>query len=123
MSARFATQLRVGAFVGWLTLLGLAARGEMVLHGVGGDFKGFDPVDAGDVESADQISRVYEGLVEYHYLDRPYHVIPRLAEALPEVSVDGLTYTFRIRRGVRFPDDPCFSGGKGRELRPAQNFL
>lgn len=87
-----------------------------VLYGIGGDFKGFDPVDGGDVESALQVYRVYEGLLEYAYLDRPYHVVPRLAKALPEVSVDGLTYTFEIKQGIRFQDDPCFPGGKGREL-------
>jgi ABC-type transport system substrate-binding protein len=86
------------------------------LYGIGGDFKGFDPIDAGDVESADQVYRVYEGLLEYAYLDRPYRAIPRLAEALPDISADGLTYTFKIRQGVHFQDDPCFPVGKGREL-------
>jgi ABC-type transport system substrate-binding protein len=89
---------------------------EMVLYGVGGDFKGFDPVDCGDVESAAMDSRVYEGLLEYAYLDRPYHVEPRLAEGLPEISADGLTYTFHIKKGVHFSDDPCFPDGKGREV-------
>ncbi|HTS15973.1 MAG TPA: ABC transporter substrate-binding protein [Verrucomicrobiae bacterium] len=86
------------------------------LCGVGGDFKGFDPVDAGDVESAAQVSRVYEGLLEYAYLDRPYHPVPRLAEAMPDISADGLTYTFKIKPGVHFIDDPCFPDGKGREV-------
>ncbi|MEI6082923.1 MAG: ABC transporter substrate-binding protein [Verrucomicrobiota bacterium] len=101
-----------------LTTLASAAGGaaETVLYGTGGDFKGFDPVDANDVESADQVGRVYEGLLEYSYLDRPYHVIPRLAAAMPEVAADGLTYTFKLKPGVRFPDDKCFPGGKGREV-------
>jgi len=102
-----------------LLLAGVIASAESVLHGIGGDFKGFDPVDAGDVESAEQISRVYEGLLEYDYLARPYRVVPRLAEALPEVSADKLTYTFRLKKGVRFSDDPCFPGGKGREVTAA----
>ncbi len=89
---------------------------DSVLYGIGGDFKGFDPIDSGDVESADQVCRVYEGLLEYAYLDRPYRAIPRLADALPEISADGLTYTFKIKQGVRFQDDVCFPGGKGREL-------
>jgi ABC-type transport system substrate-binding protein len=92
---------------------------ESVIYGIGGDFKGFDPVDAGDVESAEQISRVYEGLLEYDYLVRPYRVIPRLAAALPAISADNLTYTFRLKPGVRFSDDPCFPGGKGREVTAA----
>jgi peptide/nickel transport system substrate-binding protein len=86
------------------------------LSGVGGDFKGFDPVDAGDVESAREVSHVYEGLLEYAYLERPYRAMPRLAEAMPDVSPDGLTYTFKIKPGVHFIDDACFPGGTGREV-------
>ena len=95
---------------------------DTALYGIGGDFKGFDPIDSGDVESANQVCRVYEGLLEYAYLERPYRAIPRLAEALPEISADGLTYTFKIKQGVRFQDDVCFPGGKGRELT-AEDFV
>ena len=73
-------------------------------------------MDAGDVESAREVSHVYEGLLEYAYLERPYRPIPRLAEAMPVISADGLTYTFKIKPGVHFIDDPCFSGGNGREV-------
>jgi len=96
--------------------LGGSSGDANTLYIVGGDFKGFDPVDAGDVESADEVSRVYEGLLEYAYLDRPYRPIPRLAASMPEVSQDGLTYTFTIKPGVHFSDDPCFPGGQGREV-------
>ena len=78
--------------------------------------RGFDPITAGDVPTAAAIYKVYEGLLEYDYLARPYKVRPLLAESLPEVSADGLTYTFKIKPGVRFHDNPCFPGGKGREL-------
>lgn len=99
--------------------LSSTAHPESVLHSIGGDFKGFDPIDSGDVETANQISRVFEGLLEYDYLARPYKVIPRLAAAMPVVSADGLNYTFRLRQGVYFMDDPCFPGGKGREVTAA----
>jgi ABC-type transport system substrate-binding protein len=99
-----------------------AVTAEMVLYGLGGQFKGFDPIESGDVESAVAVSRTYEGLLEYAYLKRPYVTIPRLAEAMPEVSEDGLTYTFKLRKGVRFMDDPCFPGGKGREVT-AEDFV
>jgi ABC-type transport system substrate-binding protein len=36
-------------------------------------------------------------------------------EALPERSADGLTYTFRVKPGIYFNDDPAFDGKK-REL-------
>lgn len=97
---------------------GVHSPDEMVLYGVTSRIRGFDPVKAGDVASAMAISKIYEGLVQYAYLDRPYRVVPNLAEAMPEVSDDGLVYVFHIRKGVFFQDDPCFSetGGKGREL-------
>ncbi len=62
------------------------------------------------------IARIYEGLLEYDYLARPYKVIPLLAEAMPDISDDGLVYTFKIRKGIYFHDNPCFPDGKGREL-------
>jgi len=84
--------------------------GQSIYYGRTERIRGFDPVKAGDVASAVAISRVYEGLVQYSYLERPYRVEPLLAEEMPAVSADGLTYTFRIRKGIFFQDDPCFQG-------------
>lgn len=78
--------------------------------------RGFDPAREGDVTSAQAIQRIYEGLVQISYLDRPYRVEPLLAESLPEISPDGLTVTFRLRPGIHFQDDACFPGGRGREV-------
>jgi len=92
---------------------------ESVRYGVTANIRGFDPVKAGDVDSAVAISRIYEGLLQYSYLARPYRVEPNLAEALPDISPDGLVYTFKIRKGIYYQDDACFPGGKGRELEAA----
>ncbi len=100
----------------------IPARQNAAFYGSTERIRGFDPVQTGDTTSAAAVSKVYEGLYEYKYLARPYAVRPLLAEALPEISADALTYTIRIRRGVRFADDPCFPGGKGRELT-AEDFL
>ena len=78
--------------------------------------KSFDPPIVGDEGSGKVASQVYEGLLGYHPYARPYQLMPVLAEAMPEVSEDGLSYTFRMRTGVVFQDDPCFEGGKGREV-------
>ena len=83
---------------------------------VSAKIKGMDPIYANDLYSSNEVARVYEGLLEYHYLKRPYELVPNLAEALPTVSKDGLTYTFKLRKGVLFQDDVAFAGGKGREL-------
>jgi oligopeptide transport system substrate-binding protein len=99
-------------------LEGEGPAGEMVLYRETERIRGFDPVKAGDVASAVAGSKVYEGLLQYAYLDRPYHVEPLLAEAMPDVSRNGLIYTFKLRKGIHFQDDPCFlaTAGKGREL-------
>lgn len=78
---------------------------------------GFDPVQASDMYQTLEIGKVYEGLYEFHPTKRPYMVHPNLAEDMPQVSKDGLTYTFKIRKGVLFHDDPAFPEGKGRELK------
>jgi oligopeptide transport system substrate-binding protein len=79
-------------------------------------FSGYDPAFASDLYAGNETTRVYEGLLEYHYLKRPYTLQPNLTEEMPAVSADGLTYTFKILKGVKFHDSPAFTGGKGREL-------
>lgn len=85
------------------------------------EIKGFDPILCNDQYSSGAQIQVYEGLNEFHYLKRPLELVPLMAEAKPEISPDGLTYTFRIRDAV-FQDDPCFPGGKGRKVT-AQDFV
>ncbi|MDG2336047.1 MAG: ABC transporter substrate-binding protein [Myxococcota bacterium] len=64
---------------------------------------------------------VYETLLEYHYLERPYVLIPGLAASLPEVrDVDEKwrLYRFELRRGVLYQADPCFAlDGGTRDTR------
>jgi oligopeptide transport system substrate-binding protein len=84
--------------------------------------KGLDPINTGDTYSSNQAAMVYEGLLKYHYLKRPYTLVPNLAAEMPEVSKDGLTYTFKIRKGVKFHNNKCFPSGKGRELK-ASDFV
>jgi ABC-type transport system substrate-binding protein len=66
-------------------------------------------------------SKVYDTLLEYHYLKRPYELIPALAEGVPqaEPQADGtVVYRFKLRPDLWFQDDPCFalSGGKPRQV-------
>ncbi len=95
-----------------------SGKQETVFRGVTSRIRGFDPVLSGDVASSLAISRVYEGLLQYSYLARPYRVETCLAASMPDVSDDGLVYTFNVRPGIFFQDDPCFieTGGAGREL-------
>jgi ABC-type transport system substrate-binding protein len=89
---------------------------------MGVDPKSLDPANVDDRYSAIATSLVYEGLLEYEYLKRPHELRPLLAEKMPSISADGLTYTFNIKKGVKFIDSPHFKGGKGREVK-AQDFV
>ena len=84
--------------------------------------KSFDPPLIEDEGSGKVSAHVYDGLLMYHPLARPYKLIPALAKGMPEISEDKKTFTFEIRQGLRFADDPCFPDGKGREVT-AKDFL
>jgi ABC-type transport system substrate-binding protein len=64
---------------------------------------------------------VYDKLLEYHFLARPYRLIPGLARAVPEAQPQPnghVVYRFELRDDVLFADDPCFAlGGAGRTTR------
>ena len=76
---------------------------------------GFDPAMASEIYSLAVIAAIMEPLLTFDYLARPVKVIPLTAAALPEITDNGKTYTFRIRPGIFFADDPAFKG-KRREL-------
>ena len=82
------------------------------------DVTGFDPQALNDLYSI-YINRViFEPLLAYDYLARPYKLVPNTAEALPEVSDEGKKFVIRIRKGIYFTPDPAFQGKK-RELTSA----
>jgi len=95
----------------------------MVLQvALGTKIKSLDPLSMRDVYSATVSGQIFETLYQYHFLKRPYQLIPLLAEEMPQISEDMLTYTITIKKGVFFQDDKCFPGGKGRELK-VQDFV
>ena len=82
---------------------------------------GFDPAQISDLYSRTVTSHIFESLYYYDYLARPVQIKPLVAAALPEISTDFRTFTFPIRRGIFFQDDPAFKGTR-RELI-AQDFV
>jgi oligopeptide transport system substrate-binding protein len=69
-----------------------------------------DPANSYDTISASVVYQGYEQLYEYHYLKRPYTIQPLLAEGMPQISKDGKTYTIKIKKNIRYHDDPAFNG-------------
>jgi oligopeptide transport system substrate-binding protein len=68
-------------------------------------------------------ANVWETLVEYHYLKRPYELMPGLAETLPqrETLPDGrVRYRFDLRDGLEFQADPAFEHLLGQPTRQVE---
>jgi ABC-type transport system substrate-binding protein len=75
----------------------------------------FDPQFNSDAASDSIIDNIFDAMLTYDYLARPVKLVPRTLEAMPAVSDNGSTYTFRFKKGIFFTPDPAF-GGKPREL-------
>ncbi|CAG9000708.1 MAG: hypothetical protein CENE_02709 [Candidatus Celerinatantimonas neptuna] len=84
--------------------------------------RSFDPTQAGSDVSNLIVTAVYDTLYEYKYLKKPAALEPDLAAGMPTISKDGLTYTFKIKKGVHFINDPAFPNDKGREVT-AKDFV
>ncbi|WP_306392425.1 ABC transporter substrate-binding protein [Telluria beijingensis] len=82
---------------------------------------GLDPAVASDNATLSLLENLFDPLLRYDYLARPARLRPNTATAMPDVSADGLTYTFRIRPGIYFTPDPAFKGVK-REVT-AQDYV
>ena len=77
------------------------------------DFRSLYPLSITEVIGHRITNQVYEGLVKYNQKD--LSIIPSLAESW-EINEDATKFTFKLRKGVRFHDNECFEGGKGREV-------
>jgi ABC-type transport system substrate-binding protein len=76
---------------------------------------GFDPAQTTDLYSSTVEASLYDAPLEFEFLASPAKLRPNTAAAMPEVSSDFRTFTFRLQPGIYFADDPAF-GGKRREL-------
>ncbi|MBV8029876.1 MAG: ABC transporter substrate-binding protein [Betaproteobacteria bacterium] len=74
--------------------------------------KHLDPVQSYTEDEAIFTQQVYEPLLQYHYLKRPYELIPLTAVEVPKPKViDGgklTVYEIRIKPGIRYQPHPAF---------------
>jgi ABC-type transport system substrate-binding protein len=75
-----------------------------------------DPAQGATMYDNQCVSQVYETLLQNKYLKRPLELEPLLLAEMPTTPDGGLTYHFKLKKGVAFHDSPCFANGKGREL-------
>mgnify|MGYP006198486319 CR=1 FL=1 len=71
-----------------------------------------DPAFAGIQANTFAVSQIFNGLVDF---DKDLNIIPSIAERW-NLSEDGKTYTFHIRKGVKFHNHNLFTEGLGREV-------
>ena len=113
----------VGAMTA-LTAFGVAACGSSDDNGssssssggggkTGGEVKigssmpdAYDPVMIQTTQANEALQGVYTGLVTYKHVSGAGQndLVPGVAEAMPTVSGDGKTYTFKLRSGIKYSD-------------------
>ena len=94
--------------------------------------KTLDPSEAYSADSYAFINQIYEPPLQYHYLKRPYQLIPLSAEALPTITyynakgepttanaddVNRTVYTISIRPHMYYQPHPAFAQDEHGTLR------
>ncbi len=80
------------------------------------DFKSLYPLNVTMALENRIAAQVYQGLVKFNQED--LSISPSLAESW-EVNEDATSYTFHLRKGVKFHDNNCFEASEGREVKAA----
>ena len=101
-----------GLTLGVAALVGVAACGtststttnklaadQTLRFPISGDIGTFDPAEVNAETDVVLYQNLFEGLLK---LDDSLKIIPDIATALPDVSSDGLTYTFHMRKDATF---------------------
>jgi peptide/nickel transport system substrate-binding protein len=88
------------------TALAAPKHGGTFIWGRGGDSVGLDPAYETDGNSFQVCDNIYEALVAYK--DESTELEPGLAKSW-EISSDAKTYTFQLRKGVKFHDGTPFN--------------
>lgn len=106
MAKRIALFVIAFLLIPGLILAAEPKKGGTLVFGRSGDSVGLDPAYETDGNSFMVCDNVFEALVEYG--DESTELKPGLAESW-EISPDGKTYTFHLRKGVKFHDGTPFN--------------
>ncbi|MFQ5737306.1 MAG: ABC transporter substrate-binding protein, partial [Thermodesulfobacteriota bacterium] len=94
--------------------------------------KHLDPARAYSSDEYNFLAQIYEPPLQYHYLKRPYMLVPLTADDMPEAAyfdaagrrlapdaepgaVSRAVYEIRIKEGMRYQAHPAFATGPGGE--------
>lgn len=107
------------------------SNGNILFRALGDDPKSLDPTFSYVVDEAYITDLIYPSFYKYEYLKRPFQITLNLGAKDPlrekllvavkqpdgtSKTVAGERYTFTIKNDLKFQDDPCFPGGKGRAI-------
>src|SRR5882757_6591388 len=93
--------------------------------------KHLDPTQSYSEDEARLITQIYEPPLQYHYLKRPYTLVPMAAEAMPvpryldaqgnpiegDAPAATSVYEIRIKRGILYQPHPAFARDSSGALR------
>lgn len=105
MAACVSFALAAGLFASNANALSRAPEDNLIV-GVSTEAIALDPALVDDNYSGDVIGNIYEGLLKFK--PNSTDIEPCLAESWT-ISDDGLTYTFKLRKGVKFHDGTDFN--------------
>lgn len=77
--------------------------------------RSIDPGRGSTTYDAMAASQFYETLLTNKY-SNPTELEPLLLAEMPTTEDEGKTWRFRLKEGVRFHDNACFPGGRGRTV-------
>ena len=84
---------------------------RIIYSAQGGKVKNFDPVLADDLSSFNIIGALFDTLVQYDYIKRPYTLKPSMLAEMPRFAADFRSCRFKLRNDLRFADHTVFKGG------------
>src|SRR5206468_597629 len=79
---------------------------------------GLDPAVASDIASLSLLENLFDPMLRYDYEARPVKLVPSGLREMPASDASGKVWTFHVRPGMFFSDDPAFKGKK-REVTAA----
>jgi peptide/nickel transport system substrate-binding protein len=81
--------------------------GSTFVFGRGADSVSLDPINATDGESFRATRQIFDTLLDF--APESFDLIPALATEVPEAQDGGLSYTLKLRKGVKFHDGTEFN--------------
>ena len=84
---------------------GSASPGVILYTADGERVKTLDPVLASDLASSNIVTTVFDTLLQYDYIKRPYILKPSMLETMPEVKDNYKRYIFTLRDDLYFHPD------------------